>query len=94
MDTQRLLNSVGKEIFVNYFYDFKNCTNKAILAQKLLDENPKATELGGQITRINCASRIINDKNALKEALAIILSSKRLSYDIISKARKIKSNEI
>ncbi|MCL2774699.1 MAG: hypothetical protein FWD71_15330 [Oscillospiraceae bacterium] len=94
MDTERLLNSVGKEIFINYFYDFKNCADKKILAQKLLDDNPKATKLGGQITRISCASRIINDKNALEQALDMIINSKRLSAVIISKAYKIKSSDI
>jgi len=93
MDVERLLNSVGKEIFVNYFYEFKNCTNEGVLAQKLLNENPKASALSGQITRINCAKRIISDENALKQALNLILISKRLSYGIIKKAKEIKKAE-
>lgn len=58
-DVVRLLNSVGKQIFVNYYYDFKDLNvDKNYLAQKLLKENPKATSIGGQTTRINCAHRI------------------------------------
>ncbi|MCL2603547.1 MAG: hypothetical protein FWD90_03630 [Defluviitaleaceae bacterium] len=94
MDTERLLNSVGKEIFINYFYDFKNCSDKNSLAQILLNENPKATKLGGQITRISCATRIINDKNALEQALEMIINSKRLSVLVITKARDIRLKEI
>ena len=93
MDTERLLNSIGKAIFINYFYDFKNCKDKKALAQKLLEENPKATTLGGQKTRISCAMRIINDNNALKQALDLVINA-RVSDDIIEKARKIKLQEI
>ena len=35
-DVVRLLNSVGKRIFIEYYYDFKNVTDKNALAQKLL----------------------------------------------------------
>jgi len=94
MDTLRLLNSIGKEIFINYFYDFKNCKDKSALAQKLLEENSKATKIGGQLTRISCAVRIINNKNALTEALDIVINSNRLSNEIIHKAHNIKIKEL
>ena len=94
MDAKRLLDSIGKEIFINYFYDFKNCKDKSKLAQKLLEENPKATKIGGQVTRINCAVRIINDKNTLIESLNLVINSNRLSNEIINKAHNIKLKEL
>lgn len=55
MDYIRLVNSIGKKIFVNYYYEFKDKSiDKKQLAEKLLSENPNATKIGGQYTRISC----------------------------------------
>lgn len=92
-DVVRLLNSVGKQVFVDYYYDLKDLeADKKALAQKLLEQNPKATSIGGQLTRINCAHRIFAN-NLEKEALEIILNSNRLDENIIKKARDIISKE-
>lgn len=87
------LKSIGKKIFVDYYYDFKDMNlDKNALAQKLFDENPKAEKISGQIMRIGFARQIFSD-NAQKEALEIIYSSKRLDAETIKKAQKILYDE-
>ena len=83
---ERALNSIGKQCFVENFNLFKNCTDKSSLANKLLLSNPNSHSLSAQITRVNYACWIF-DNHLEKEALKIVLSSNRLSYDIQSKAR-------
>lgn len=90
-DVVRLLNSVGKKIFVEYYDDFKNVTDKNALAQKLLQENTNASSIGGQMTRINCAVRIF-DNNLQLEALDIVLNA-RVDDKTIAKARKLRELE-
>lgn len=94
MDLIRLLNSVGKEIFVNYYYDFKNQNiNTKEFAIKLLEENPRANSLNAQNTRISKARKIF--ENGLeKDALKIIINSKKLNDAVKKKAETILSNEI
>lgn len=94
IDVTRLLNSVGKKIFVDYYQDFKKkYIDKDELAQKLLYENPNAKKIGGQITRISCAQRIFAN-NLNLEALSIILSSNRLNNETLAKARRILNEEM
>lgn len=91
-DLKRLLNSIGKEIFVRYYNDFKYVKDKDKFAEKLLSENESATSIGGQLTRINCAKRIFENKKEI-EALKIICDSKRMREDIKQIARKIIKKE-
>lgn len=35
----RLLNSIGKTCFIEHYYDFRNCSNKKELAQKIFQNN-------------------------------------------------------
>lgn len=88
----RKLRSIGKEIFVEYFEDFKDLTiDREKLALKLLKENPKATSLGAQQTRISNARKIFELKME-KEALFTIIESNRLNDNIRAKAKKIAKN--
>ena len=87
---ERALNSIGKQCFVENFKLFKTCTDKKALAQILLENNPNATSLTAQLTRVNYACWIF-DNNLEKEALKIILSSNRLSSSIQSKAKLLLS---
>ena len=87
MSTERLLQSIGKRIFVDYYHEFtSNNITKEELAERLLRENKKAKKLGGQFTRNNCAKRIFNENRQL-EAIDIILSSKHLDIRTVKKAK-------
>lgn len=93
IDVNSCLNSVGKKIFVDFYYDFKNLQlDKDVLAKKLLDNNPNASKISGQIIRINFARKIF-DNNLEREALEIIVSSNRLDEETIRKAQEILNND-
>lgn len=87
-DLTRLLNSIGKKIFVDYYYDFKSHTSGDGLAKKLLLENPMTKSLQAQKTRVSKAKQIFNDQLE-KEALKIIMASKRVNEETLMKAHKI-----
>ncbi len=66
-ELQRALQSIGKTNFVEYFTDYKELTSskkkltkddKMPLAKKLLEDNPNATALSGQMIRISYAIKI------------------------------------
>jgi hypothetical protein len=96
---KRLLASIGKKSFVEFYEEYqvlhrkgKNLTieDKHSLARKLLDSNPEATELGGQMTRINAALRIFRnewDREALKEV--INSTHKFITNDIKHRAKEL-----
>ncbi len=85
---ERALNSIGKKCFVDYYFSFKEHTDRQALAERLLSENADATSFCAQLTRINYAVWIFD--NALeKEALQKILSSKRLDSHTRKKAKEI-----
>ncbi len=88
IDLTRVLNSIGKSIFVNYYYGFKSHTSGNDLAQTLLEENPRAKSLQAQQTRVSKAKQIFNAQLE-KEALKIIIASKRLDAHTIKKAYEI-----
>lgn len=89
MSTERLLQSVGKRIFVEYYHEFmSDKLTKEALAEKLLRENINAKKLSGQFTRINCAKRIFKD-NLHIESLNIIISFKNLNSSIKNKAAQL-----
>jgi hypothetical protein len=91
-DLTRTLNSIGKEIFVRHYYDFKSIKDKFKLAEKLLNENQRASTIGGQLTRINCANKIFENGKEI-EALEIIVNSNRMTDDIKQIAKKIIEKE-
>lgn len=105
----RKLDSVGKESFANFYWDYKNlylksevneCTkkDKDKLAEKLLNENPKADSLRAQITRVNSALKIFENKLHIR-ALENVIDSKSAKVTIETKNKakfileKEKNNE-
>ena len=91
-DLNRLLGSIGKKIFIDYYYDFKKPNlDKKALAEKLLRENPKADSIVGQVTRVSCAIRIFKD-NLHIEALDNVINS-RVDGSTVRKAREILKQE-
>lgn len=95
----RALRSIGKSNFVEYFEDYKELafskekisgSDKVPLARKLLESNPNATKLSGQMIRISSAIGIF--KNGWEEdALREVLASKHPS---ITKEIKAKATAI
>ena len=83
---ERALNSIGKKCFVDYYEDFRDCFDKAALARKLLANNKSATSITAQMTRVNYAKWIFENHKE-KEALSIIISSKRLDETTRARAR-------
>jgi len=89
MSTERLLQSIGKRIFVEYYHEFMSDNlKKEDLAEKLLRGNKNAKKSNSQFTRINCAKRIFNENRHL-EALNIIINSRKLEQNIINKAKQL-----
>ncbi|WP_033541887.1 hypothetical protein [Planococcus sp. CAU13] len=78
----RALKSIGKANFVEYFKDYKELafskekisgSDKMPLAQKLLENNPNASKLSGQLIRISSAIGIFKngwEVEALKEVIS------------------------
>lgn len=95
----RELRSIGKSNFVEYFEDYKELafskekitgSDKMPLAKKLLENNPNATKLSGQMIRISSAVGIF--KNGWEEdALREVLASKHpsITEEIKAKAKAL-----
>ena len=87
--TQRILSSIGKEIFVKYYEKFKNeSINNKTLAEKLLDDNPKATSYNAQIVRVNSARRLIREGRVI-DALYFIVDSRKVNPETIAEEKAI-----
>lgn len=87
-ELNRLLGSIGKKIFIDYYYELKKPNlDKKVLSEKLLRENPKADSIVGQVTRVNCAIRIFENDLQI-EALENIINS-RVDGFTIKKAKDI-----
>ncbi|WP_281862681.1 hypothetical protein [Planomicrobium okeanokoites] len=96
------LRSIGKTNFVEYFEDYKELafskekitrSDKMPLAKKLLENNPNASKLSGQLIRISSAIGIF--KNGWEvEALKEVIASKHpsITKDIKAKAMTLISN--
>ena len=87
----RALNSVGKQCFVKYYDRFQICTDKQALAEALLRDNPRASSLSAQLTRIRAAQWIF--ENGLeREALDLVLQSARIDAQTAEKARRLRES--
>jgi hypothetical protein len=86
-NTPRLLNSVGKMIFVEYFESF---SNELIPAQEIVQQLSHAYGYSTKAssTRISKARQILKN-GLLDEALSIIVASKRVSENTRIKAEKL-----
>lgn len=82
------LKSIGKSIFIKYYEEFKNQNfDTNTMSKKLLIENPKATSIGAQKTRISKAKSIFENKQQILALEDIILS--RVDVITIEKARRL-----
>ena len=92
-DLNKTLAAVGKAVFVNFYYDFKDFSiSKDELAKKILSENP-GSKSDSQNFRIPRARHIF-ESGQEKEALRIIIESKRVDKKAIEKAKNILVKEI
>lgn len=93
-DVNKILKTIGKAAFVNFYYDFKlRKLNRAQLSAKLHKENPKSTSIR-QDRRIDCAREIFGS-NSEKKALNIIINStSKVSDEIKLKAKEILEKEM
>jgi len=93
MEQERLirkLNSVGKEVFVRYYYLFRDFASDNVsrrsAIQRLVDENVSNED--GAWMRLGNARAIFNERGNC-HALLLIQHSQRLSDRTITLARKI-----
>lgn len=93
IDLQSNLKAVGKKVFVDFYYDFKNpyLTDEE-LSEKLYTNNPLSIS-SRQNFRIPRARHIF-ETNQQIEALQLIIQSKKLAADTIDKAKNILEDEI
>jgi hypothetical protein len=91
-DLNNTLAAVGKAVFVNFYYDFKNFSiSNNELAKKIYAENP-GTNSTNQNFRISRARHIFELGQEL-DALRIIIKSKRVDAQAVEKAKKILAKE-
>ena len=86
------LNAIGKTVFVNFYYDFKNpLMSEEKIAEKLYTDNPK-TKSHQQGFRVPRARHLFKEKKNL-EALVIIAKSERVPQETREKAIAILIDE-
>lgn len=87
------LSAVGKAVFVNFYYDFKNASlSNDIIIEKLLKENSN-TKSSNQNFRIPRARHIFAEGQHL-DALRIIIDSKKVDPEAREKAKLILDEEL
>ncbi|MBE7019643.1 MAG: HNH endonuclease [Ruminococcaceae bacterium] len=92
-DVKSALGAVGKTVFVDFYYDFKNANMSfEELRDKLYAENPNSRSKQ-QRFRIPRARHIFQLGQEI-EALNIIIESKRLPSHVINKAKHILAEEL
>lgn len=92
-DLKSTLKAVGKKVFVDFYYDFKDSQiTTDELAEKLFTNNPLSIS-SEQRFRIPRARHIF-ETNQQIDALNIIIESGRLASDTIEKAKEILTNEV
>ncbi|PQP82708.1 hypothetical protein C0Q44_14995 [Paenibacillus sp. PCH8] len=83
----RLLNSIGKRVFVEYYEVFSN--NKMSKDEKIA-KLPEEYKIDGSRIRVNCANKIF-ESGLEKKALNIIVNS-RTEKKAIEKAKTLLKN--
>ena len=86
-DLNTTLAAVGKAVFVNFYYDFKDFSIPSDeLAKKIYSENPgsKSTSQNFRIPRASYIFELGQEQDALR----IIIDSKRVDAQAIEKAKK------
>lgn len=93
VDLNTTLSAVGKAVFVNFYYDFKNTSlTDDEITEKLLKENP-STKSDRQGFRIPRARHIFEEGSQL-DALRIIIDSKKVAPEAREKAKQILNKEL
>lgn len=83
MTVERLLNNIGKAVFVKYYYNFRDKSRDYCITHIVENFTEKAKS-----SRTGHAQAIFKVNNE-REALMNIVSSKRLSEDIREEAKRI-----
>lgn len=93
-DLIRKLNSVGKQVFVEYFHLFNKYATGQINRDRAINELVKlgVSNDSGAGIRVGNA-KLIFDAGRECDALNIVLESKRMPIPVITEARRLK-NEI
>ena len=87
------LSAIGKAVFVNYYYDFKNTDlSSDELSKKLAQTNPgsRSSKQGFRIPR----AKHIFEENQQLDALRIIIDSEKVDRSARDRAREILLSEI
>ena len=71
-DLMRLLNSIGKSVFVEYYDIF---SSSKLSTDEKIEKLPREYSINGSRTRINCAKRIF-ERGLEKDALRIVIQAK------------------
>lgn len=92
-DVHLMLKATGKTTFINFYHDFKDFSiSDKYLCDKVYKESPTAKS-PNQRYKIPRARQIFKTGQQI-DALKIIINSKKMSSDIIEKAKKILAEEI
>ncbi len=86
MDTDRWIRSIGKQVFIEYYSEFKNMSSQELA--DLLVSNGVSKDIAAANWRIGRASKIF-EYNVQCEALQIIINSTRIPFSTIDQARRI-----
>ncbi|MEG0834822.1 MAG: HNH endonuclease [Christensenellaceae bacterium] len=91
-EIRQMLNYVGKEVFVEFYYDFKDTdVPYGEIASKIAKENPRSFSQNQNFRR---RGRTIFERGQQLEALDIIIDSDKLPIAIVEKAKQIKQLEM
>lgn len=86
VDVKTLLNKIGRNIFIEYYHDFKN-------GQNIEEKLPSYLSLSSKQSRITSARKIFIN-NLHIEALELIANSNRLEEETLDRAKVILKSEI
>ena len=84
----RKLQSVGKEVFVKYFNDFKDADQPAQTIARRIAEDRGVLESAAKSWRVTSARAIISAGRG-KDGLAICAQSEQLPHDIRTRAANL-----
>ena len=84
----RLLNSIGKRVFVEYYEVFKN---SGLSTDDKIGKLPGEYSYNGSRTRVNCANRLFESK-CQRRALHMVTNAKVEDW-VVSKANKLLTEE-
>lgn len=87
MELNKILNKIGMSVFIKYYYEFKNKGNQECIA--IIEESYTSKS---KSSRTSKAKKIFS-LNQQKEALYMIINSKKTQKFTIEKAKEILKEE-